>query len=335
MKLFGHDSLIAEFGEAIASGRMHHAWLLCGPSGVGKATFARLAATRMLAQALEPASAIAGWDVPDDHPAARLARAGNHPDLLVLERLPRDQKTRELPREQWRADIELARNISVDQVRLLWRRFATRATLSDRRVIIVDAADDLEGGGANGLLKSLEEPPAETVFLLICHNPGRLLATIRSRCRVLRFSPLDDDQMTAALRHLTPEIDTAELPELVRAGQGAPGQAMGYAGLDIAGLNAAMAELIGRGDPTNARRCVLAAQLSAPAARKRYEAFLRRAPSAIAAHARALRGRALADAISAWEEASNLAVAAPRLTLDPQSTVFELAGKLAALAPSR
>lgn len=335
MKLFGHDPLAAEFGEAISSGRMHHAWLLCGPSGVGKATFAKLAATRMLAQALGAPTATAGLEVPDDNPSARLTRAGNHPDLLLLERLPRDQKMRELPRDQWPADTELARNISIDQVRSLRRRFATRATLSDRRVVIVDAADDLEAGGANALLKSLEEPPAETVFLLICHNPGRLLATIRSRCRALRFSRLDDDQMTAALRQLTPEIDTADLAALVRTGQGAPAQAMRYAGLNIAGLDAVMAELIAVGDPTSSRRSALAAQLSPPAARKRYEAFLRRAPSAIAAHARALRGAALAEAISAWEEARDLAAAAPRLTLDPQSTVFELAGKLAALAPSR
>ncbi|MBC7986894.1 MAG: DNA polymerase III subunit delta', partial [Sphingomonadaceae bacterium] len=105
-----------------------------------------------------------------------------------------------------------------------------------------------------------------------------------------------------------------------------------YAGLGVAELDAAMAELIAAGDATNARRSALAAKLAAPSAQPRYELFLERAPRAIAAHARLLGGRPLADAIARWEESRDLAGSAVRLSLDPHATVFELAGKLAALA---
>ncbi len=129
------------------TGRIHHAWLLAGPEGVGKALFADKAALRMLAEGAGPVAA-AGLDVPDDHPTARLVAAGSHPDLMRLERLTKDGGT------------ELARSINVEQVRGLQRLFATTASMSPRRAVVIDAIDDLERGAANALLKNLEEPPA-------------------------------------------------------------------------------------------------------------------------------------------------------------------------------
>ena len=105
----------------------------------------------------------------------------SHPDFKLLERLPKANSE------------ELARSITVDQVRGLQPLFATTPSLSPRRVVLIDAIDDLERSAANALLKNLEEPPAGTIFLLVSHAPGRLLPTIRSRCRLLRFDPLDDD----------------------------------------------------------------------------------------------------------------------------------------------
>ena len=321
--LYGHDSAVAAFRAALDSGRMHHAWLVTGPEGIGKALFADKAALRVLAQGAGPAVTAPGLDVPDDHPAARLAAAGSHPDLMRLERLTKDGGT------------DLARSISVDQVRGLQRLFATTASLSPWRAVVIDAIDDLERNAANALLKNLEEPPPSTVFLLVSHAPERLLPTIRSRCRVLRLAPLAPDVMASALRAALPDADEAEIAGLVAVGQGAPGRAIAYRGLDIDTLDRAMRELAEEGDPSNVRRAALASALSGKAAQPRYEAFLARTPSLIAEVASKRRGPALAEALALWERASALAGSARRLSLDVQSTVFELAGMLAALAPDQ
>ncbi|MBV8687710.1 MAG: DNA polymerase III subunit delta' [Alphaproteobacteria bacterium] len=319
--LFGHDEAVAAFRASLDSRRLHHAWLVSGPEGVGKALFADKAALRVLAEGQGPVQA-PGLDVPDGHPAARLVAAGSHPDLMRLERLPRDGGAG-----------ELARSIAVDQVRGLSRLFATTASLSPWRVVVIDSIDDLERAAANALLKNLEEPPPQSLFLLVSHAPERLLPTIRSRCRQVRLAPLEDDAMTSALRQALPEAGEGEIAELAAAGRGSPGRALAFQGLDIAALDRAMDELARQGDPTNARRSALAQSLSARSAQPRYEAFLARAPSAIAAAAKGRRGPALAQAIGLWERAQALASSAPRLSLDPDGVVFELAGMLAALAP--
>jgi DNA polymerase III subunit delta' len=322
--LYGHDAAVAAFRDSLDSGRLHHAWLITGPEGVGKALFAARAALRVLAQGQGRVDA-PGLDVPDDHPAARLVAAGSHPDLMRLERLPRESS----------ATGELARNINVDQVRSLQRLFNTTASLSPWRVVIVDSIDDLERSAANALLKNLEEPPPTSLFLLVSHAPERLLPTIRSRCRPLRLSALDADAMTSALRAALPEADEREIGELASAGQGSPGRALAWRGLEIAALDKAMAELLREGDPTNARRGALAQSLALKSAQPRYEAFLARAPSAIAAEAKTRRGAPLADAVRIWERAQGLASSARGLSLEPESVVYELAGMLASLAPSR
>jgi len=185
------------------------------------------------------------------------------------------------------------------------------------------------------LLKNLEEPPAKCVFLLVCHSPGRILPTIRSRCRMLKFSRLSDDAMTSAIAQAEPQLDQDERDALVKIGNGAPGQALQYAGLDIAGLDATIGSLIARGDAGNSARAALAQSLALKKAQPRYEAFLERAPAAIASYARHQEGRALEHAVSAWEEARSLAGGAQRLSLDPQTTVFTLAGLLASLHEPR
>jgi DNA polymerase-3 subunit delta' len=152
---------------------------------------------------------------------------------------------------------------------------------------------------------------------------------------VLRLAPLADDAMTSALRAALPDAEESEVADLAAVGEGAPGRAIAFRGLDIAALDSAMAALVREGDPTNARRAALAQSLALKSAQPRYEAFLARAPSLIAATAKQRRGAALAEALVLWERASALAGNARRLSLDAQSTVFELAGLLAALAPPR
>ena len=319
--LFGHDAAVAAFRDALDAGRLHHAWLLAGPEGVGKALFADKAALRVLAGASGRPVATPGLDVPDDHPSAHLAAAGSHPDLMRLERLTKEGGT------------ELARSISVDQVRGLQRLFSTTSSMSPWRAVVIDAVDDLERNAANALLKNLEEPPPDTIFLLVSHSPERLLPTIRSRCRLLRLAPLDDDAMTSALRGALPDADEEEIEALAEVGEGAPGRAIAWRGLDIGALDKAMEALVRNGDPANARRSALAQSLALKSAQPRYEAFLARAPSRIAAAARESEGTARAGALKLWERATSLAGSARRHSLDPQSTVFELAGMLAALAP--
>lgn len=317
--LFGHEEAVAAFRAGLGAGRLHHAWLLAGPKGVGKALFADKAALRVLAGE----TGGAGLDVSDEHPAAKLVAAGSHPDLMRLERLVKESGT------------DLARSISVDQVRSLQRLFTTTPSMSPRRAIVIDAIDDLETAGANALLKNLEEPPPDTVFLLVSHAPERLLPTIRSRCRLLRFSPLSDDVMASALRAALPDADEAEIASLAAVGKGAPGRAIAWRGLDVETLDREMDMLVREGDPFNARRAALAQSLALKSAQPRYEAFLARAPSRIAAEAKGRTGPPLAAALKLWERANAIAAGAQRLSLDPQTTVFELAGMLAELAPGR
>jgi len=320
--LLGHDEAVAAFRDALDSGRLPHAWLIAGQQGIGKALFADKAAMRTLAQGTGQLDA-PGLEVPGDHPVAHLVGAGSHPDMMRLERLPRE------------TGEGLARSIKVDQVRGLHRLFSTTTSLSPWRVVVIDSADELERGSSdagNALLKLLEEPPPSTLFLLVSHAPDQLLPTIRSRCRLLRLAPLADDVMTSALEAALPDADAAEIAALVAIGEGAPGRAIAFRGLDIGGLDAAMRALAEQGDPTNARRSALAHILSLKAAQPRYEAFLARAPAMIARQARVRRGPALAEALGLWERASALAGNARRLSLDPNSTVFELCGLIAALA---
>ncbi|MBS0477927.1 MAG: DNA polymerase III subunit delta' [Proteobacteria bacterium] len=311
--LYGNALAQQTFWTAVDSGAMHHAWIFAGVEGIGKGAFARAAARRLL-------------EHPDEPPGRtqHLLDAGAHPDFMLLERLPRDEK---------KPDQGLARSIKVDQVRALDHFLGVKPTYSDRRVVVIDTADDLERPGAsNALLKNLEEPPPGTVFLLVSHAPGRLLPTIRSRCRMLRFEPLDDNDMCAAL--IDAGAPPGEVDELVRLGQGSPAQALAMSGLDISGLDKALAELA-KGDPSNAVRAQLASALSLKAAQPRYEAFLDRAPRFIADQARNRTGEALRTALDAYDAARNLAASALGLSLDAQGTAFEMGGIVASLANRR
>jgi DNA polymerase-3 subunit delta' len=319
--LFGHDSAIAAFRLGLDGGRLHHAWLIAGPEGIGKASLAARMALRVLAEG-QGRIDLPGLDVPDRHPAAHLLAAGSHPDFVRLERLPNEKST----------SGELARNINVDQVRGLSRLFSTTSSMSPWRVVLIDSIDDLEGAAANALLKNLEEPPPHSLFLLVSHASARLLPTIRSRTRLLRLAPLDDDAMTSALRAALPNADDAEIAELRAVGEGSPGRALAFRGVDIAALDRAMGELAAKGDPTNRRRSALAQSLALKSAQPRYEAFLARAPSLVARIAKERRGAALAEALRLWERAQDIAANARRLSLEPESVAFELGGMLASLA---
>lgn len=191
-QLYGHAGAEADFIDAYTSGRMHSGWLISGPRGIGKATLAYRIAAFLLAE--EPGAAPGGLfgapenlAIPQDSPDWHQIRAGAHPRLFVLRRGPNQTGS------------ALMDVISVGRVRELKDFFHLSAADGGRRVVIVDATDEMNNAAANALLKELEEPPARTTLLLIAHQPSRLLPTIRSRCRALRLSPLSPLDMGHAL----------------------------------------------------------------------------------------------------------------------------------------
>ena len=202
----------AAFLDAFDKGRLHHAWLLCGVEGSGKATFAYRAARRLLGAAPDPSRGLLGTR-PDD-PVARLVTAQSHPDLLVLERAVEGGKTK--------------KSISVDQARDLPEFFSKSPSQARYRVAIIDAADDLNLNAANALLKVLEEPPERGVLFLVTHAPGRLLSTLRSRCRRLAFPVWPLHALEDLVRNQT-GVSSAEAARIAGMAAGSPGQALALA----------------------------------------------------------------------------------------------------------
>ena len=317
--IVGQDRAVAQFSEAWATRKLHHAWLLAGPKGVGKATFAHVAARRVLAEAAGPPFDKPGIETDDDHPIVKLVEAGSHPDMRWLERMINDKTG------------NLNRDISVKQVRELGEFMGMTAALSPWRVAVIDTLDELNREASNALLKMLEEPPANTLFFLISHAAGRLLPTIRSRCRRLDFQKLDDDAMTSILEQQT-ELTAGERQRIISLAAGSAGRALAFAELGLAKLEDAALAILRRGDPTNARRSELASELGKKAAADRYSAFLDLAPSSIAREARKLDGVSRERALDAYGKARELAAVAPRLSLDPAATVFQIGGILAEVA---
>lgn len=235
--LFGQAKAEAEFLAAFNSGRMHSGWLVTGPRGIGKATLAWKIAGFLLAQpvgadaglfgdALPPADRLA---LPPDHPDMRLIASGAHPRLFLVRR-PYDEKSGKLRSE-----------ITVDPVRDLKNFFHMSAADGGRRVVIVDAADEMNRSAANAILKELEEPPANTVILMIAHQPSRLLPTIRSRCRELRLATLSAEDMAKALEQA--DIDVVETEALAALSGGSVGDAIRLIGQDGLSIYAELVRL--------------------------------------------------------------------------------------------
>lgn len=200
LRLFGQDAAEQAFLSAYTSERLHHGWLITGPRGVGKATLAWRIARFLLATPPTEVDGLFGAPPPPDsleidpeHPVAHRIQAGAEPGLAAITRSLNDQG-------------RLRNEIVVDDIRKLGKFFGLSSTDGGRRVVIVDAADEMNVSAANALLKMLEEPPARTTLLLISHQPSRLLPTIRSRCRTLRLSPLGSEDMEAALMQTGTEM---------------------------------------------------------------------------------------------------------------------------------
>jgi len=225
--LQGQEAAEEAFEAARTRGRLHHAWLLTGPEGVGKATFAYRAARRLLGAPADPSRGVLGVD--PTHPVARQVAARSHPDLLVLEREGPDGKPRKV--------------IPVDDARRLAEFFSKSPATAAHRVAIVDAADDLNVNAANAILKTLEEPPPRGVLLMTSHSPGRLLPTIRSRCRRLAFQALGVD-LTAEFVSARTDANPEDALRIAQMADGAPGLALSLVASDALAMDDAARDLL-------------------------------------------------------------------------------------------
>ena len=298
--------------DALERGRMHHAWLLVGPEGVGKATFAYRAARRLLGARPDASRGLLGSD--PDHPVSRQVAARSHPDLLVLERATDDGKPRKF--------------IPVDEARRLPEFFSKAPATSPFRVAIIDAADDLNGNAANAVLKTLEEPPPRGVLFLVCHAPGRLLPTLRSRCRRLLFRPWPDAEVAAfAVEQggLSPE----EAERIAPMAQGAPGRAITLARAKALEVDHAAHELLRQlpqaDEPT---LLALAGEFRGAAGQERFDLLCERLAQQVKAMIEGTVGRPgsgpLPPWLDAWDLLTRLPAEAEALNLDRQDAFFAL-----------
>ena len=328
----------------------------------------KLAEHALLAQAR--AGLALAEDAPDDSELAALRAAaalvdpegrhssmierGSHPDILSIRRLPKEVSKED---EEIDPSAELKRSISIDQIRSLQASLTTRPGLADKRAVIIDAADDLERSGANALLKSLEEPPAGTYFLLISHASDRLLPTIRSRCRSLALSPLGPEDLLKAVRGALeaagkPAIAPADFQALAPFAGGSPRRLLAMADGGGLALQAKIAKVF-EGLPSLDLKVAhaLADELQPAAQEQKFElfydlflSFLARLVRAGAAQAGersevALSNRIMGEARLAtfahlWETLARDKADALLLNLDRKSLILDTLSKLEAAARS-
>jgi len=189
---FGHREGEEAFIEGLRGARLHHAWLIGGPQGIGKATLAYRVARTVLDPRKSRDPDVQTLDTAPEATVARQVAALSHPNLAVLRRAPATDKK------------AASSTIPVDAVRRALSMFGSTAADGGYRVCIVDSAEDLTTSSANALLKVIEEPPPRSLFLIVSHAPQRVLPTIRSRCRRLLLRPLDDADIRSAIASLGP-----------------------------------------------------------------------------------------------------------------------------------
>ena len=236
LSLFGHRHAWQELLAARAGERFHHAWLLQGAVGIGKAT-AAYAFARILLGARPGSREGATAAFTGDDPVVRQIAQGTHPSLIHIVR-PGNERTGGFRTQ-----------ITVDEVRRLNRFFQATASGAGWRVALIDPADDMNRSAANALLKILEEPPPRSTFLITSHAPGRLLPTIRSRCRLLRFESLGTAELTAAVAASRPGTDAADIRAAAPLAEGSARQALMLIGSGGIEINATLTKLLAADRP--------------------------------------------------------------------------------------
>lgn len=322
LSLIGHEAAEAALARAATSGRLPHAWMICGPQGIGKATLAHRFARFMLAGGAEDAQdglfgpGPENLDIPGDHSAVHLAMEGAHPNLRCLE--PGwDPKAKRMRGE-----------ITVDGVRALHPFFGMTAAQGAWRIAIVDSADALNRNAANALLKLLEEPPAKTLLLLVAHAPDRLLATIRSRCRRLTLRPLGAEDLQTVLADQGVTLTPDDAPAVAALAGGSPGRAIALiegGGLETYRAVVGLMENLPNLDPRALHG--LADKLAAKGAEDTFRLFCTLMENLLARLARFKAEGGTSAALPPREEALFAALSA-RASLDQWFAVWEKMGEL-------
>jgi DNA polymerase-3 subunit delta' len=316
----GDEAHERAFLDALERGRLHHAWLVVGLEGVGKATFAYRAARRLLGARPEPGLGPLGA-APDD-PVSRQVFGRAHPDLLAVQRDPEDGKSR--------------RGIPVEEARSLPEFFAKSPASAPYRVAIIDTADDLNVFGANAVLKTLEEPPERGVLFLISHAPDGLLATIRSRCRRLRVATPETGEATRWVAARA-DVGAADAMRLLAMARGAPGGAwrLGADGA-LAADKAARDLLASLPSPDERAMLAIADSFRGPTGLAKFQMFFNRLADQV--HIMATRRAAEGErglALDRWAEIWDELVVAPReaeaINLDRADLFFTTLSRLKAI----
>jgi DNA polymerase-3 subunit delta' len=326
MAFYGHAEAERTLLEAYRSGRMPHAWLIGGERGIGKATLAYRMARFVLAHPDPAAPAVqqaASLAVANDHPAARRIAAQAHNDLLVLERVI-NEKTGKLFTE-----------IRVDDVRRSVPFFGSTAGQGGWRVAIVDSVEELNASGDNALLKVLEEPPPRALLLLVSHAPGRVIATIRSRCRTLLLRPLAAADVAAAAAAACGEAAvTAQIQAAAEAADGSVARALALLEGDALELREQVVGMLERLPQVDARALHALGDELAGTEPETLAAFVDTVNAWLSA--RLGEGTAdkhrLARLAAAWEQINGAARDAEAYNLDRKPLVFAVFGALAEAA---
>jgi DNA polymerase-3 subunit delta' len=334
--LFGHAAAEQAFLDAWTSGRLAHAWLICGPRGIGKATLAYRIARFVLAGGGEGGGlfgdAPQSLAVDPTHPVFHRVVSGGHADLKVVERGWTDDKKTRLKSE-----------IPVDEVRGIGGFLSLTPAEGGWRVVIIDAVDELNRSGANAILKVLEEPPKKALLLLVSHSPGRLLPTIRSRCRRLVMRPLDEDLVVSMLAAHCPDLGEADARAVARLSEGSIGKALALAGegglalyrdmvgligglprLDIGALHGFADKVMKSDESFRTLADLFAGWLAAAASRT---GRARQAPEVVAGEAdlqrRLVKAAGLDRWVEVWEKTSHLFGRADAVNLDRKLVVVD------------
>ncbi len=260
LALVGHADAERVLSEAWSSKRLAHAWLIGGPKGIGKATLAYRFARAVLAGRPLDSRGVQPLAMAASEPVFRQVSTETHPDVLVLRR-PWDEKAKRFKTE-----------LPIDDLRRIYPFFGRRAGAGGWRVCIVDCADDLSASAANALLKMLEEPPPNALLLIIAHAPGRLLPTIRSRCRKLMLTPLPQPALVSFLAEKLPDFAAAERALIAGLADGCIGRALALSNENAVSLLREMNALVTSlpaVDP--ARMHTLGDRLARPAEEQAYD----------------------------------------------------------------
>ncbi len=326
-RLIGHQAAEAEMLSAYREGRVAHAWLISGGEGIGKATLAWRFARFLLANPVPDAPAARrarDLHVDPSHPAARHLAALAHPDFSLI-------------RRDWQADKKrFSTEIQVDHVRAALEVFQMSAAFGGWRVCIVDSAEDLNRNSANALLKMIEEPPQRSLFLIVSHRPGRVLPTIRSRCRRLKLDPLSQSEIAEAVATLGPpwsEADPAAVAKAAKRASGSVREALARLSPESKGIDALINSIIA-GLPRPDPRAVvkLAEALAGRAAGEPYDAFHRELYDWLAGYAlRSASSSARAEELGAlWDRIRQAARETEALNLDRRLHILAIFAEIAA-----